>query len=134
MVNDPLFGGGGAPVDPGLLLTPPPGKRARVSVISLVGLPSDEQRQSFVNQLQMALFAWIKRHPAGDRPLGGLLVMDEAQTFAPSGAHDRLHAEHAGAGVAGPQVRPGPGLRHPGAEGAAQPDLRATPRRSSSAC
>src|SRR5262249_19087568 len=29
---------------------------------------------------------WIKRNPAGDRPLGGLLVMDEAQTFAPSGA------------------------------------------------
>jgi len=50
----------------------------------MVGLSSDEQRQSFVNQLQMALFAWIKRHPAGDRPLGGLLVMDEAQTLAPS--------------------------------------------------
>jgi hypothetical protein len=86
MVNDPLFGGDGTPVDPGVLLTPPPGRRARVSVISLVGLPSDSQRQSFVNQLQMALFAWVKRHPAGDRPLGGLFVMDEAQTFAPSGA------------------------------------------------
>ncbi|HET8682163.1 MAG TPA: ATP-binding protein, partial [Micromonosporaceae bacterium] len=86
MVNDPLFGGGGAPVDPGLLLTPAAGKRARVSVISFIGLPSDEQRQSFVNQLQLALFAWIKRHPAGDRPLGGLFVMDEAQTLAPSGA------------------------------------------------
>jgi hypothetical protein len=85
MVNDPLFGGGGEPVDPGLLLTPAAGKRARVSVISFVGLPSDEQRQGFVNQLQLALFAWIKRHPAGDRPLGGLLVMDEAQTLAPSG-------------------------------------------------
>jgi len=86
MVNDPLFAGAGEPVDPGTLLTPPPGKRARVSVISLIGLAADEQRQSFVNQLQMALFAWIKRHPAGDRPLGGLFVMDEAQTFAPSGA------------------------------------------------
>jgi hypothetical protein len=86
MVIDPLFGGDGVPVDPGLLLTPRPGRRARVSVISLVGLPADHQRQGFVNQLQMALFAWIKRHPAGDRPLGGLLVMDEAQTFAPSGA------------------------------------------------
>ncbi|MBB4917557.1 ATP-binding protein [Streptosporangium saharense] len=85
MVNDPLFAGEGTPVDPGVLLTPPPGKRARVSVISFVGLPSDEQRQSFVNQLQMALFAWIRRNPAGDRPLGGLFVMDEAQTFAPSG-------------------------------------------------
>jgi Helicase HerA, central domain len=86
MVNDPLFGGGGTPVDPGVLLTPGSGRRARVSVISLIGLPDDEQRQSFVNQLQLALFAWIKRNPAGDRPLGGLLVMDEAQTLAPSGA------------------------------------------------
>ncbi|MFD9740081.1 helicase HerA domain-containing protein [Umezawaea sp. NPDC059074] len=86
MINDPLFGGSGTPFDPGVLLTPAPGKRARISVISLIGLPSDQQRQSFVNQLQMALFAWIKRHPAGDRPLGGLFVMDEAQTLAPSGA------------------------------------------------
>jgi len=84
MVNDPLFGGEGTPVNPGVLLTPPPGKRARISVISFVGLHSDEQRQGFVNQLQMALFAWIKRNPAGERPLGGLFVMDEAQTLAPS--------------------------------------------------
>jgi hypothetical protein len=84
MVTDPLFGGEGTAADPGVLLTPARGKRARVSVISFVGLNSDEQRQSFVNQLQMALFAWIKRHPAGDRPLGGLFVMDEAQTFAPA--------------------------------------------------
>jgi DNA helicase HerA-like ATPase len=54
-------------------------------VISFVGLQADEQRQAFVNQLQMEIFAWIKRNPAGDRPLGGLLVMDEAQTLAPSG-------------------------------------------------
>jgi Helicase HerA, central domain len=85
MVNDPLFGGSGTAVDPGLLLTPAAGKRARVSVISLVGLPSEAERQGFVNQLQMALFAWIKKNPAGDRPLGGLFVMDEAQTLAPSG-------------------------------------------------
>ncbi|WP_027344044.1 ATP-binding protein [Hamadaea tsunoensis] len=86
MVNDPLFGGDGVPVDPGRLLTPPPGKRARVSVISMVGLQSESERQSFVNQLQMALFAWLRKHPANDRPLGGLFVMDEAQTLAPSGA------------------------------------------------
>jgi len=84
-VNDPLFDGEGTPMDPGVLLTPPPGKRARVSVINFIGLAQDEQRQSFVNQLQMSLFAWVKKHPS-DRPLGGLLVMDEAQTFAPSGA------------------------------------------------
>ncbi|OFJ53637.1 helicase HerA domain-containing protein [Mycolicibacterium grossiae] len=84
MVNDPLFGGHGTPVDPGLLLTPSAGRRARISVINMVGLTSDQQREGFVNQLQMALFSWIKRHPAADRPLGGLLVMDEAQNFAPS--------------------------------------------------
>ncbi|UQU63414.1 DUF87 domain-containing protein [Couchioplanes caeruleus] len=85
-VNDPLFGGRGAPTDPGLLLTPAAGFRARVSVVNFVGLTDDAQRQSFVNQLQLALFAWIKRNPAGDRPLGSLFVMDEAQTLAPSGA------------------------------------------------
>ncbi|MFF2083491.1 helicase HerA domain-containing protein [Nocardia sp. NPDC058176] len=84
MINDPVFGGAGVRLDPGMLLTPAPGKRARVSVISCIGLPTDEQRQTFVNQLQLALFAWIKRHPAGDRPLGGLLVLDEAQTFVPA--------------------------------------------------
>jgi uncharacterized protein DUF87 len=86
MIVDPLFGGTGAPLDPGTLLTPAPGKRARVSVISFIGLPTDAQRQTFVNQLQLALFSWIRKNPAGDRPLGGLLVMDEAQDFAPSGA------------------------------------------------
>ncbi|MGH3248150.1 MAG: ATP-binding protein [Trebonia sp.] len=84
-INDPLFAGEGEPLDPGILLTPPPGKRARVSVISMIGLPDIAQRQGFVNQLQMALFSWIKRHPAADRPLSGLLVMDEAQELAPSG-------------------------------------------------
>lgn len=86
MINDPLFGGAGQAVDPSVLLTPGDGLKARISVISFVGLPSDDQRQSFVNQLQMALFSWVKAYPAGDRPLGGLFVMDEAQTFAPSGA------------------------------------------------
>ncbi|MFF4193455.1 ATP-binding protein [Nonomuraea sp. NPDC001831] len=84
MDNDPLFGGAGEPVDPGLLVTPPPGRRARVSVLSLAGLPGLEQRQSFVSRLQMELFVWFKRHPAQDRPLGALFVMDEAQTFAPA--------------------------------------------------
>ncbi|WP_433205485.1 ATP-binding protein [Dactylosporangium sp. CS-047395] len=86
MDNDPLFAGSGAPADPGVLLTPTPGRRARISVISLIGLPAEETRQGFVNQLQMALFAWIKKHPAANRPLLGLFVMDEAQTLAPSGA------------------------------------------------
>jgi len=54
-----------------------------VSVISMIGLSSYEQRQSFVNQLQMALFAWIKRNLAGARLLRGLLL-DDAQTIAPA--------------------------------------------------
>ncbi len=83
-INDPIFGGAGERLDPGVLLTPPADKRARISVISCIGLPTDEQRQTFVNQLQLALFAWVKQNPAGDRPLGGLLVLDEAQTFVPS--------------------------------------------------
>ena len=53
-------------------------------MISRVGMASDEQWHGFVNQLQMALFTWVKRNPAGDRPLGGLLVMDEAQDLVPS--------------------------------------------------
>ncbi|WP_338028122.1 hypothetical protein [Actinocatenispora thailandica] len=48
-------------------------------------MPAEEARQGFVNQLQMALFAWIKKNPATDRPLLGLLVLDEAHTLAPSG-------------------------------------------------
>lgn len=83
MITDPLFAGDGEPADPARLLTPPPGKRARVSVISFVGL-ADDARPGFVNRLQMALFSWIKRNPARDRPLTGLYVMDEAQSFVPA--------------------------------------------------
>jgi hypothetical protein len=85
MVNDPLLGDPGDATDIAELLTPTPGKRARISVVNFVGLPSEEQRNGFVSQLQLELFAWIKRNPAVDRPLGALFVMDEAQTIAPSG-------------------------------------------------
>ncbi|MDQ1294699.1 MAG: hypothetical protein QG608_2584 [Actinomycetota bacterium] len=84
-VNDRLFDPGREPTAVGDLLTPSEGRSARVSVVSLAGLASDEERQGFVNQLQMALFGWIKENPARGRPLRGLLVMDEAQTYAPSG-------------------------------------------------
>jgi hypothetical protein len=133
MVNDPLFGGKGTSADPAVLLTPPAGKRARVSVISLVGLTSDEEKQGFVNQLQMALFTWLKRNPAGDRPLGGLFVMDEAQTLAPSTGTTSAtastitlasQASKYGLGWSLPRRRrKGCTTRSP-----------ATPRRSSSAC
>jgi hypothetical protein len=85
MIINPLLGGEGTAIDPSTLLNPTAGKRARISVISLIGLPDEGQRQGFVNQLELALFAWIKKNPAGDRPLGALFVMDEAQTLVPSG-------------------------------------------------
>ncbi|WP_027341143.1 ATP-binding protein [Hamadaea tsunoensis] len=83
--TDPLFGESGTPVDPGVLLTPSAGKSARISVISFVGL-SREGSARFVSRLQGALFSWFRANPTNDRPLGGLLVMDEAQNFVPSGA------------------------------------------------
>ena len=107
-----------------MLLTPSEGYRARVSVISMIGLSSDEQRQSFVNQLQMALFAWIKRNPPGARPLRGLLAMDdEADDRSCKGIHG-VHAQHAGVVITGAQVRPRIGFRDPGPEGPSQPDPR----------
>ncbi|MDT3440944.1 helicase HerA domain-containing protein [Pseudofrankia sp. BMG5.37] len=78
-------GGDGPATDPGELLTPAPGRRARVSVVSLMGLPTVEGRQAFVSELQRALLAWTGGRPAAGRPLAGLLVLDEAQTFAPAG-------------------------------------------------
>ena len=50
-------------------------------MINLGGLGSDDARQSFVNQLQMTLFTWIKQNPSST---GRLYVVDEAQNFAPS--------------------------------------------------
>jgi hypothetical protein len=82
--NDSLFDGEGTPFDPDRLLTPAGGKKARVSVINLSAIP-DENRPAFVNRLQMTLFSWIKRHPAREKPLSGLFIMDEAQNFIPSG-------------------------------------------------
>ncbi|MQY20165.1 ATP-binding protein [Nocardia macrotermitis] len=83
MITDPVFRGAGNRLSPGDLLAPPPGKRARVSVISGIGL-TDGQLETFVNQLNLALYAWIKQHPSLDRPVGSLLVLDEAQTFVPA--------------------------------------------------
>ncbi|GAB3653074.1 helicase HerA domain-containing protein [Glycomyces tarimensis] len=83
IINDPLLSDGGTELDPGVLLEPPPGKRARVSVINLAGLTTTQQRTGFINELQMALFTWITRHPSPE--LGAVLVMDEAQNFVPRG-------------------------------------------------
>ena len=55
-----------------------------ISLVSMIGLRGLEQRQSFVNQLQMALFSWINKHPADGGQLGALFVMDEAPELVPS--------------------------------------------------
>jgi hypothetical protein len=80
IATNPLLQTSGASLDPRRLFLSRDGK-TRVSVVNLAGLGSDEARQSFVNQLQMALFTWIKRNPS---PTGRLYVLDEAQNFAPS--------------------------------------------------
>lgn len=83
--TNPLWAQTGAALDPRTLLGEPDAKKTRVSVINLSGLRGESARQQFVDQLSMSLFSYIKRHPAKDRPLLGLLVIDEARDFVPSG-------------------------------------------------
>lgn len=81
IATNPLLKAQGQALDPAIFFAGEGGK-PRVSVINLSGLTADSARLSFVNQLQMTLFTWIKRHPS---PTGRLYVLDEAQNFAPSG-------------------------------------------------
>jgi hypothetical protein len=79
IATNPLLQSPGPVLDPRRLFE---GRgRTRISVINFCGLPGDEARQAFVNQLQMALFGWIRKNPS---PRGRLYVLDEAQNFAPS--------------------------------------------------
>jgi uncharacterized protein DUF87 len=80
IATNPLLQPRGENLDPEVLFNGRADK-TRISVINFSGLASDEARQSFVNQLQMALFTWIKRNPSQS---GRLYVLDEAQNFAPS--------------------------------------------------
>jgi hypothetical protein len=80
VATNPLLKSGGPSLDPKRLFYDGSDK-TRISVINLAGLGSDSARQSFVNQLQMTLFTWIKQNPS---PTGRLYVLDEAQNFAPS--------------------------------------------------
>lgn len=83
IATNPLLKATGPVLDPKLLFFGPDATRTRISVINLSGLASNEAKEDFVNRLQMTLFGWIKRHPS---PTGMLYVIDEAQTFIPSGA------------------------------------------------
>ena len=80
MATEPSLRTPAAPFDPAQLFEGP-GGRTRVSVVNLSGLGSDAARATFVNQLQMTLFTWIKDHPS---PSGRLYVLDEAQVYAPA--------------------------------------------------
>jgi DNA helicase HerA-like ATPase len=83
--TDPLLGGTGASLDPAQLLVSNASGKVRISVINLVGLPAQDSQQKFINQLSMTLFTWIKKNPAKNGALLGLLVIDEAKDFVPSG-------------------------------------------------
>jgi hypothetical protein len=78
---NPLLNAKGQPLDPALLFTASRPGVTRVSVINFSGLHADESRQDFVNQLQMALFTFIRKYPS---KTPRLYVLDEAQNFAPS--------------------------------------------------
>ncbi len=60
--------------------------KTQISVISLAGLSeANDERLVFVNQLAVALFTWIRKHPAPESGrVRGLLVIDEARDFIPS--------------------------------------------------
>lgn len=75
----------GTPLDPATLFGNE-GERTRISVINLAALGSLEDHQVFLNALAMALFGWIRRNPSPpERVLQGLLVLDEAKDFMPTG-------------------------------------------------
>lgn len=83
--NDPLVGGSGTPLDPAALFGSKDPRKTRVSVLNLVGLPSYDQKRRFVDQLAGTLFSWIKKNPAPPGGILGLLIIDEAKDFVPSG-------------------------------------------------
>lgn len=85
METNPLLRSSGASLDVAKLITSRESGKVRVSVVNLSGLPDLPAQQQFVNQLAITMFSWIKRHPPRGRALQGLLVVDEARDFVPSG-------------------------------------------------
>lgn len=86
MTTNPLLNTTGAALDPAVLFGDDrPRAATRISVISLLGLPTLDMQRTFLNQLAMILFSWVKKnpHPPG-RPVRGLLVVDEAKDFLPA--------------------------------------------------
>lgn len=83
MTLNPLLGGG-APLDFGQLFGLD-AERTRLSVVNLSGLSTLEMQQAFVARLATLLFTYVKSHPAPPGRVGGLVVLDEAKDFVPSG-------------------------------------------------
>ena len=86
MTTNLLLNTTGAALDPAVLFGDD-GRRAttRISVISLLGLLTLDMQRTFLNQLAMILFSWIKKNPnPHGRPIRGLLVIDEAKDFLPA--------------------------------------------------
>lgn len=77
---NPLLNAPGQNLDPAILFSAERPGKTRISVINFSGLQADTSRQDFTNQLQMALFTFIRRHPS---KMPRLYVLDEAQNFAP---------------------------------------------------
>lgn len=87
IARNSLLTGSGTPLDPAILFGDDQANgRTRISSISLIGLQDLEQQRSFINQLAMLLFSWVKKnpHPPAGRALRGLLVIDEAKDFIPA--------------------------------------------------
>jgi Helicase HerA, central domain len=80
---NPLLSAPDQKLDPATLFIAQKSGKTRISVINFSGLHADASRQDFVNQLQMALFTFIRKYPS-ETPR--LYVLDEAQNFAPSTA------------------------------------------------
>lgn len=84
MLSNPLLRQQGTVLNPTLLFGLGEAQ-TRISVVNLAGLVGLPAQQQFLNQLAMTLFTWIKKNPApADRPIRGLLVIDEAKDFVPA--------------------------------------------------
>jgi len=86
MTTNPLLNTTGTALDPAVLFGDDrPRAATRISVISLLGLPTLDMQRTFLNQLAMILFSWIKKNPnPPGRQIRGLLVVDEAKDFVPA--------------------------------------------------
>ena len=94
IANNPLLRQSGTPMNPATLLgVGDASPSIRLSILNLVGLAGLSAQQQFLNQLAMTLFTWIKKNPAPKgMPLRGLLVIDEAKDFVPSGSNTSCKA------------------------------------------